>query len=663
MIFKTLTLNNFRVFNGETSIDLTPRKEGVFERPIILFGGLNGAGKTSILTAIRLALLGKRALGAVITKKDYLAYLNEQTNNTALKSDESAQARVSLSFTHTHQGEHKLYEVTRQWQAEQDETLTLTINGVLDTSLNSEQVQAFLHELVPPGIGDLFFFDGEKIAELAEDDTGSYLKEAVQKLLGIDIINRLDSDLGIYLKGLGAEAADKETIKKINTAEAEKKAISVQVNEAQQNADHIGVKLTELKTQIASKEQSIQARGGAWAKTKDQEEAKVSELIELEKELTAKIRQELSGSLPMALAPTAMQSLIEQLTKDQKIKQAKAFGNELTQALPDLEAKLATQFSTQSNDIMATVNSYFGQLVAQSSMESPELDISDSEFALIQAQVTDAQKSQALLKELTQALEAVQNKLSTLSINIERAPDAEELKDLYESLRALEKQRDAISKEYISELLKAKDLKAKELELAKRLEKFYAKLKNKHSSDKAVERVEQSQNVLHEFKEALTSQRVSQLEELFVKAYRKLARKEDLKLSAKIDPNSFDVNLVDAEGSVINRKSMSAGEKQIFAFAILEALGKLSGKVLPVVVDTPLGRLDSKHRDKLIKHYFPEASEQVILLSTDTEVDESFYQAIEHKVSHAFEIEFNQQTSSSTLREGYFWAELAQEAV
>jgi DNA sulfur modification protein DndD len=100
---------------------------------------------------------------------------------------------------------------------------------------------------------------------------------------------------------------------------------------------------------------------------------------------------------------------------------------------------------------------------------------------------------------------------------------------------------------------------------------------------------------------------------------------------------------------------MSAGEKQIFAFAILEALGKLSGKVLPVVVDTPLGRLDSKHRDKLVKHYFPEAGEQVILLSTDTEVDEDFFSAMTHEISHAFEIEFDEQTKCSTLNEGYFW--------
>ena len=240
MIFKTLTLNNFRVFNGQTTIDLNPRKEGMFERPIILFGGLNGAGKTSILTAIRLALLGKRALGAVITKKDYLSYLNEQTNKTAIKTHQDAEGSITLSFSHTHQGKHNLYEVTRKWQLEGDEKLTLTINGEQDTSLNSEQVQAFLHEIVPPGIGDLFFFDGEKIAELAEDDTGSYLKEAVQKLLGIDIINRLSNDLDIYLKGLGAETADKDTLKKIKTAEEQKHQITQQVNATMDKADSIG---------------------------------------------------------------------------------------------------------------------------------------------------------------------------------------------------------------------------------------------------------------------------------------------------------------------------------------------------------------------------------------------------------------------------------------
>ncbi|XQF94088.1 hypothetical protein ACOBV9_22390 (plasmid) [Pseudoalteromonas espejiana] len=204
--------------------------------------------------------------------------------------------------------------------------------------------------------------------------------------------------------------------------------------------------LTELKNKIAAKEHEIQAQGGAWAKTKDQEQAKASELIELEKELTAKIRQELSGSLPMALAPTAMQSLIEQLTSDQQIKQAKAFGNELVQALPNLESALNQKFDAQSSDIMATVNSYFGQLVNQTALAEPKLDISDSEFALINAQVQEASQSQALIKSYQQRFPK-RKQVSSLSINIERAPDAD-LHELYTSLR-LEKQRDTTSKEYI----------------------------------------------------------------------------------------------------------------------------------------------------------------------------------------------------------------------
>lgn len=196
---------------------------------------------------------------------------------------------------------------------------------------------------------------------------------------------------------------------------------------------------------------------------------------------------------------------------------------------------------------------------------------------------------------------------------------------------------------------------AKALELAKRLEKLFNQQKNEKSLQKAVTRVNSTQGALKEFSKKLTHLRVTQLEELFALAYRKLARKEDLKLTAKINPETFDVALIDLDGMEINRKSLSAGEKQIFAFAILEALGKLSGKVLPVVVDTPLGRLDSKHRDKLIKHYFPEAGEQVILLSTDTEVDADFYSILQPEVSHAFEINFDEATRCSSVTEGYFW--------
>ena len=88
---------------------------------------------------------------------------------------------------------------------------------------------------------------------------------------------------------------------------------------------------------------------------------------------------------------------------------------------------------------------------------------------------------------------------------------------------------------------------------------------------------------------------------------------------------------------------------------MLDAPARTSGRRLPVVIDTPLGRLDSQHRSNLVTSYFPRASHQVILLSTDVEVDQSFYRELSPHVSHAFEIRYDSAEQASHLLEGYFW--------
>jgi len=654
MIFKTLSLQNFRVFNGLHNIELAPRRDGILSKPVVLFGGLNGSGKTSILSAIRLALLGRKAIGNAVSNKEFNEYLTEQVNKKAIKDNTDPIAEVSLEFAHTHQGKHSIYRVVRNWSLSTDESLTLFSNDVCEESLTTEQVQTFLHELVPPGIGDLFFFDGEKIAELAEDDTGSYLKEAVQKLLGIDVINRLSDDLDIYIRQLSKKTANAQTIKEINALESNKKETYVKYEHELQLGDEINKGLTSVETQIRHAEQIIQERGGAWAKTKDDEKDKADDLIKEKALLKIKLLSELDGTFPLALAPNAMNELIITLSKEQEVKDSIAFSMKLEESLDGLETVIRSEFKNDSETLLTTISGYFIDVIA-SSIGSVDLDISKTDFNLIQTQMAEASLDKNFCNELTKELDQAQQDLESVSINIERAPNQEDLANLYDNLRELDTKKYQLKTQYGHHLVKAKTFITKALELAKKLEKLYTSQKTEASITKAVGRVDATTKVLHEFSSKLTEVRVRQLEELFSLSYRKLARKEDLKLTAKIDPTTFDVTLVDSDEMAINRKSMSAGEKQIFAFAILEALGKLSGKVLPVVVDTPLGRLDSKHRDKLVRHYFPEAGEQVILLSTDTEVDEDFFDAMSHDISHAFEIAFDEQSKCSTLKEGYFW--------
>lgn len=661
MIFKSLTLCNYRVFNGKHEIDLAPRKDGLNTKPIILFGGLNGAGKTSILTGIRLALLGSKAIGRAVGNKDYHEFLKQQVNYKALQENESSIAQISLEFTHTHQGIHSTYRVEREWSFSQAETVKLYQNEQLEGLLTNDQVQSFLAEIIPPRIGNLFFFDGEKIADLAEDSTGKYLKEAVQQLLGIDIVNRLSDDLELHIKQITKDQAKSATKIEISTIEQEKKELLIRANQEREQEDKVKCQLTDIERAITSLEQEIQERGGAWAETKESEKQKAEELLKRQSSLQTKILNELDGDFPLSLAPNAIKALLDDLEAERALKQELNFQDYLAKNLNGLSVSLAQEFTELKNaeKLSQSITSFFKNKQYESS--TLKFDISDSDYYKLQNQFNSSLNSKEELSSLASELIQTDTHFEQLSINIQRAPKEEELHKLYKQLRDLDTDKVKLKAQYGEHLKKAKSYTQKAVELAKKLEKIYSSQKTDESISKAQSRVDATQAVLSQFNKELTLLRVKQLEELFVASYRKLARKEDIKLSAQIDPITFDVVLVDDKGLTINRKSMSAGEKQIFAFAILEALGKLSGKVLPVVVDTPLGRLDSKHRDKLIKHYFPEAGEQVILLSTDTEVDKDFFTAISHQVSHVYEINFDQESRCSKLTEGYFWTKQQQE--
>ena len=98
-----------------------------------------------------------------------------------------------------------------------------------------------------------------------------------------------------------------------------------------------------------------------------------------------------------------------------------------------------------------------------------------------------------------------------------------------------------------------------------------------------------------------------------------------------------------------------AGEKQIYAISMLWALAKTSGRPLPVIIDTPLGRLDSDHRKLLVERYFPFASHQMLILSTDTEVDQQYFAELQPGVSQAYHLEFDPEEHQSLVSSGYFW--------
>src|SRR5439155_17558534 len=152
-------------------------------------------------------------------------------------------------------------------------------------------------------------------------------------------------------------------------------------------------------------------------------------------------------------------------------------------------------------------------------------------------------------------------------------------------------------------------------------------------------------------------QKIDRLSALITESFRYLLRKQTLVESIHTDPATFAVTLYDAAGQAISRQRLSEGEKQLFAVAMLWGLARASARPLPAVIDTPMARLDAAHRQNLVERYFPHASHQVIVLSTDTEVDRHYYRLLQPAVARAYHLTYDDKSRATVAKEGYFWKE------
>lgn len=656
MIIKKLTLENFRVFRGSHEIELAPLPQDneLGYKPIILFGGLNGAGKTSILTAVRLALYGKNSLGYGCSIEDYKNYLQSLIHHGPFSELSVTRASVTLTFDFNHNGETHEYTVKRSWNSGQIDKLKVFHGNSLKEELSYDQSQGFLNELIPTGVADLFFFDGEKIAELAEDSSGKILRTAVQRLLGLDLIARLQSDLSILLKRSNVKTMPENVKKQLFDLEEKQKKQEYKAEIIENEISILHTSIVSLKKELSQAEQSLSESGGEWAKSRQSEESKLEHLLIEKIELEKAIRLEMDSFFPLSLAPNSLKELLVKLETESEIKQKLAFKAQLNDFLQKVECSL----EKQDGDVTSTMRS-LNNVARHYSIVDPDdikLDISDRELGQLQYQITEASKSsKSRVNETISKLLTIEDQIEKLSVNISRAPDQDRLNNHLQVIRELNSKLTNLLLDRKSLINDAKKAYRDAASTARKLQSLHDKYRTDTNEAESIVYAQKANNLLTDFSEKIKLSRIMLLQSAFIESYKKLARKEDSKLYAEIDVDSFDVNLVNEENQKINRKTLSAGEKQIYAIAVLEALAKASGHKLPVIIDTPLGRLDSNHRDKLVDNYFPQASHQVIILSTDTEVDKQYLEAMKDSISHSYEIKYNSHEKSSEIKEGYFW--------
>ncbi|WP_336930340.1 DNA sulfur modification protein DndD [Acinetobacter tandoii] len=651
MIIKSLILDNIGLYSQHTEFSLEPKKSSnTPNKPIILIGGRNGAGKTTFLDSIRLALYGKRALGLGIGQKEYHQYLLSKISQNHLDRT----SKIELNFIYTEGSIPAEFTVCRSWAIGSDgqlrESLDLRKNGKTVTSVPEQEWENFLLELIPVGISQLFFFDGEKIQDIAEDNNGM-LSDAIKNLLGIDLIEKLRLDLHSYLNRNKLNDADQNDIGVIT-----------------QRLDHLKSQETTLKNECAQLKFEHQAllknieqkrlrfvsEGGAIALKYDQLKNKLSQL---NKEING-CKQELTNLannlLPFLFAPKLISKFMDHLESSSADQSASK--HLLEQTLASFQSSSVQKKELWTEDHWENLNQFLKDYFHTQAELSSHPAFSE---------LTKPKQSLAKLIDLEIETKTQVQTLYSRFVYLNQEKEATEF-----SIARAENAED--SNAYLDELLQ-KERKLGELDLIlNQKDEEYRKLswdivkveRSLKSANEAVVDFELQNHknslaakgikALIDFETALLEQKIIQVRKNFVEIFNSLLRKKKFITDIQIDAKNFNTCLIKKNGQSIEKSALSAGEKQIYSIAMLWALAKTSGRHLPMIVDTPLGRLDREHRDNLMKLYFPHVSHQVIILSTDTEIDDLYVNQLDTFISESYLLEYNHELASTQVLPGYF---------
>ena len=313
MILTRLTLTNFGIFRGRQSISLLPQKG----RPIILIGGKNGAGKTTFLEAIRLCFYGSQAFG-FHSREEYLEYLDGRIHANPASIIQPTVASVAVEFQYSNFEAVHEYKVSRFWERRNTgkvhETLTVERNGKPLDDIAAEYWPEFVRDLIPPGVAQLFFFDGEKIQHLADDTSDAReLSEAIKALLGLDIVERLETDLEIYRSRTVKTLRNVDGSKEVEELKQEVTHLEQTLGELRAVREEQEETLSSLRIQVVRLQDKITAQGGSFVRNREKLIHDRAVLETKIAEVETNLREMCGGLLPFVLVPRLCEQLRAQL--------------------------------------------------------------------------------------------------------------------------------------------------------------------------------------------------------------------------------------------------------------------------------------------------------------------------------------------------------------
>lgn len=661
MILQDLYLHNFCLYGGLHRFDLSPKSEEGNTAPIILFGGMNGAGKTTILDAVQLALYGARARVSGRVGKPYEEYLRECVHRGAPLSEG---ASVSVRFRYHAEGQQHVYEVWRGWSL-RDKVVRERVKVVKDDipdDFLSEHWNDVVEDLVPLGVSQLFFFDAEKIRFLADDDTDrEALGAAIKSLLGLDLAERLVSDASVVERRLVDAALARSPDDRIERLQHELETTSAELLEVKSQRASLENSLLRARKELDDAQAAFASAGGEHWERRSDLRADVQSADEGVKGVREKLREAASGDLPLLLVRQLLGAVHQRDCAEQQAARNVA----LFEALSERDAAILK--AAKKTTLTPKAVEVFDQLLkadrdSRSSMAETRqgVNLSVQARATLQRLVgpgmesarSDAKKALHTLK----SLEARRDKAARL---LHAVPQDQQIAELVgrvnsaaETFGALEGKARRID-ERIDALRRERDDRDRRLLDLQR--SAMNEVVERNDLLRMAAMAGRTQTTMREFLRRATTQKIERLSTLVSESFSFLLRKQTLVSRVQVHPETFAIELHDSEGRVVPKSRLSEGEKQLFAIALLWGLAKASPRQLPTIIDTPMARLDSEHRAFLVDRYFPNASHQVVILSTDTEIEQGYFQKLRPRLARAYHLRYDEVRRSTVVENGYFW--------
>ena len=658
MHFTKVELHNFGIYKG-THVMCLRNKSG--NRNITLVGGLNGRGKTTFHDAVLLALYGRQALKYIQEKaRSYEKLLVDHINKHTL--DDITFIAVSICLD-----DGTNLRIKRSWQLKNgklEQNVIVEKNGSEDKYLG-ESWSYYIEEILPFGIAKFFFFNNEKITQLADDITFEQVKTSIKSAIGISTIEKAIEHVDEVIKRknnalLAFEKSELNTdFKEVNS---KIKDIEKQITEAMNayyNAERIR---DEYIAKIEIKEKEFWSTGGVLSINRDkiqQEKKRISAEVEA---LQAEIKQ-ISGnpSTPLFMCKNLVrQSYENELIYQQE--EAKYYSNKI---IFELHQQIVDKLSICGLDKMSfekvksvvdevLVNKYSKAFIAQN-----RKSISAASKLLYEHLITEV--FQNIIHQITVLISKIdeqENEILNLDIHLEKANEKTLAMQLFEALKFLEAKRAEADFEYEKYKKSLENLNYQYETLKSQRKNLYKSIVEKQNANDDNARILKyavmSMDVLNEFKIRLQREKLNKLSNTITKCFKELVEKDSLVSNIKIESDTLDVIILDIDGNELLKTQLSAGEQQMFAVAVVWALAITSGYKAPVVVDTPMARLDSAHRTNFVTKYLPEASSQVVVLSTDEEIYGQYLDEIRDKIIDCYTLIYDENEQCTSVVRGYF---------